>query len=67
MVSVRFDRVQEVVDYFKDYLRKATGVYEQRIRASLERENREKEQQIRNAIAQEEQRLHVLKNVKIDN
>jgi len=66
IVSARYDRAQEVVDYFKGYLRLAKNVYEQAKRVRLDNEKRLIESQRRAEIVLEEQRIEVLRTVKID-
>jgi serine/threonine protein kinase len=64
-VAVQEHEVQDVINYFKDWLPKANRVYEQRLRGEKREAETAELERIRNEIAEQEKRQRVLKSVKI--
>ena len=59
-------QVQQVINYFKDWLPKANRVYEQRIRMENDEAERKKRMEIEHQIAEQEARQRVLKSIKLN-
>lgn len=65
VITARENEVQQIVDYFKNWVPKANQVYKNKVLREREHEEETKRQQLAREIKQEEARQRVLKNVKI--
>jgi hypothetical protein len=58
-------QVQQIIDYFKEWLPAANRTYEQRIRREKQESENETRQQLQHQLEEQERRNRVLKSVKI--
>lgn len=64
-IRVEYNRVQNVIDYFKDWLITANKIYEKRIRKENEEAIENEKKRLKKEIHEEEIRQNLLKNIKI--
>ncbi len=65
VIRARENEVQQIIDFFKDWLPKANQVYKNKVLQERKHEEETKRQQLALDIKQEEARQRVIKNVKI--
>lgn len=63
-ISTRANDVQQIIDFFKQWLPRANQVYENRLRQDLENTERRKNEEIQREIQKEKERADVLQNLK---
>ncbi len=64
-IHARSDQVQMIIDYFKVWITKTNKIYEQQLRQENELNEQRAHQALKQKIQNEEERLNVLKNLKI--
>lgn len=65
VIGATENEVQQIIDYFKDWLPKANRVYEERIRMEKKQAEEEQRKELERQIAEQEARQRVLKNIKL--
>lgn len=65
VIRARENDVQQIIDFFKNWLPKANQVYKNKVLGERKHEEETKRQQLASEIKQEEARQRILKNVKI--
>jgi serine/threonine protein kinase len=65
MIDARGDQVQSIIDYFKGWIPRANRTYEETIRREKREEEEKERQRLKRQIEAEEERLRVLRNIKI--
>ena len=64
-INARADDLQQIVNYFKQWLPIANQKYEETIRSEKQQEEKKERQRLKRQIEDEEERLRVLKNIRL--
>jgi phosphoenolpyruvate-protein kinase (PTS system EI component) len=64
-IDARSDQVQSIIDHFKGWIPRANQKYEETIRQEKRAEEENERQRLKRQIEAQEERLRVLKSIKI--